>query len=505
MKVKNLNLVAKMIAGQSPPSTTYNTTGEGLPFFQGKADFQEKYPNVRNWCTSEKKKEALPGDILITVRAPVGPVNICNQRAVIGRGISAIRPLKGTHGVYLYYFLKSKEQQIAGLGTGSTFKAITQDVLGKIQVPLPKFDDQIRIATLLSRVEALIATRKNNLRLLDEFLKSTFLEMFGDSVRNEREWEIKDLGEIFHIKHGFAFKSDYFSSSGKYVLLTPGNFYEEGGYRDRGDKQKYYTGVIPIEYLLKKNDLLVAMTEQAPGLLGSPILVPKSNRFLHNQRLGLIELKIKKVSRKFLFYLFNTKGIRGKIHSRATGTKVRHTSPTKIEQITIGFPPINLQDKFSDIAEKAEYLKTIYQQSLNELENLYGALSQKAFKGELDLSRIPLEKIPEKTVSDTTTQPTDQFAEPDGYAMSDPAARKQLLHQLFDAFIAERKSASFSLDDFWPRAEQKVMGHMDDESPPLGVDDYEMAKEWLFDLLKSGQAAQRFNEEKNRMELSTKR
>lgn len=191
MKFKNLNAVAKVIAGQSPPSTTYNITGEGLPFFQGKADFQEKYPKVRSWCTSKKKKEAAPGDILMSVRAPVGPVNICNKRAVIGRGISAIRPLESTHGDFLYYFLKSNEQRIAGLGSGSTFKAITQETLGKIQIPLLPFDDQIRIATLLRRVEALIATRKDNLRLLDEFLESTFLEMFGDPVRNERGWERK--------------------------------------------------------------------------------------------------------------------------------------------------------------------------------------------------------------------------------------------------------------------------------------------------------------------------
>ena len=86
MRFKNLNAVSKLIAGQSPPSTTYNKTGEGLPFFQGKADFQEKYPKIRSWCTSKKKKEALPGDILMSVRAPVGPVNICNREQLSEEG-----------------------------------------------------------------------------------------------------------------------------------------------------------------------------------------------------------------------------------------------------------------------------------------------------------------------------------------------------------------------------------------------------------------------------------
>ena len=121
------------------------------------------------------------------------------------------------------------------------------------------------------------------------------------------------------------------------------------------------------------------------------------------------------------------------------------------------------------------------------------------------ITPCPLEKVPEEIASDATPEPVDQFPELDSYALlSDPAARERLLKQLFDAFIAESKGASFSLEDFWTQAEQKVLAHMDDESPPLGVGDYDMAKAWLFDLLKSDQADQRFDEDNNRMELSIK-
>jgi type I restriction enzyme S subunit len=464
-------------------------------------DFYKKY--------SRKKLRA--GDTII-LNAAHSADYVGNKNALVSEDLDGtiatgewliVRPKKADSS-FINHFLKSPEGRQKIKKEVKGIHLYPKDV-ERIKIPLPTIVDQIRIATLLSRVEALIATRKDNLRLLDEFLKSTFLEMFGDPVRNERGWELKDLGEIFKIKHGFAFKSQYFTSSGEYVLLTPGNFHEEGGYRDRGDKQKYYAGEIPIEYLLKKNDLLVAMTEQAPGLLGSPIIVPESNRFLHNQRLGLVELKIKQTSRKFLFYLFNTKGIRGKIHLKATGTKVRHTSPTKIEQITIGFPPFKLQEQFATIADKAESLKNLYQQSLIELENLYGALSQKAFKGELDLSRIPLEKVFEGTVLDATFEFADQSPEPDSYAMSDPAAREKILRQLFDAFIAERKGHKFSMEVFWTQAEQKVLEHMEDECPPLGVADYDKAKEWLFELIKSGNIRQLFYEENNYMGLSIKR
>src|SRR5690606_9276469 len=99
-------------------------------------------------------------------------------------------------------------------------------------------------------------------------------------------WERKTFSNLCDVKHGYAFESASFSDEGEYVLLTPGNFYEQGGYRDRGDLQKYFTGEIPADYVLAKGDMLVAMTEQAAGLLGSPILVPESGKFLHNQRLG---------------------------------------------------------------------------------------------------------------------------------------------------------------------------------------------------------------------------
>ena len=96
------------------------------------------------------------------------------------------------------------------------------------------------------------------------------------------------------------------------------------------------------------------------------------------------------------------------------------------------------------------------------------------------------------------------FSYPDSVAMSNPIAREQLLRQLFDAYIGDQKGASFSLDDFWHQAELKVVDHMDEESPPLGVTDYDKTKGWLFEMLKSGQAAQHFNEENNCMELSIK-
>lgn len=96
------------------------------------------------------------------------------------------------------------------------------------------------------------------------------------------------LGELLTVKHGWAFKGEYFAESGKQSILTPGNFYDKGGFKRNGEKERYYTGEYPVEYLSHKGDLIVAMTEQAAGLLGSTAIVPEDNRYLHNQRIGLI-------------------------------------------------------------------------------------------------------------------------------------------------------------------------------------------------------------------------
>jgi len=173
------------------------------------------------------------------------------------------------------------------------------------------------------------------------------------------------------------------------VLLTPGNFYERGGYRDRGEKQKYYTGEIPRDYVLNEGDLLVAMTEQAAGLLGSPILVPESDKFLHNQRLGLVTKKPGAPwTNEFFFHVFNTQPVRKAIHASASGVKVRHTSPTKIGEVVVAFPTSLSEQKcivttLASLTEETQRLARLYERKHAALEALKKSLLHQAFTGTL--------------------------------------------------------------------------------------------------------------------------
>lgn len=156
--------IFKLIMGQSPPSSTYNFNKEGLPFYQGNADFGELNPNPRIYCNSPLKI-ADKGDILISVRAPVGELNIVDKKCCIGRGLAAIRIIAGDN-LFYYYFLKYIKNRVQAFSQGSTFKAITATEFKKINVPIPDIKEQQKIAEILSVVDKkLIIERKRKQKL----------------------------------------------------------------------------------------------------------------------------------------------------------------------------------------------------------------------------------------------------------------------------------------------------------------------------------------------------
>ncbi len=137
-------------------------------------------------------------------------------------------------------------------------------------------------------------------------------------------------------------------------MLTPGNFYEEGGFKRQTGKEKFYTGEVPEEYLHEAGDLIVAMTEQAAGLLGSCARVPESGIYLHNQRLGRITTDSKKILRNYVYHLFKTKTVREQIRLTSSGSKVKHTSPERIYDVKVPLPTVSEQQKIVDLLDAIE-------------------------------------------------------------------------------------------------------------------------------------------------------
>ena len=173
-----LSNIAEIIMGQSPESKSYNDNGEGVPFFQGKADYGEKYTIVKRWTTNPTKT-ARKNSVLMSVRAPVGPVNIANVDCCIGRGLCSIDSLKGkTNNEFLYNALKVMESDIALLGSGSTFKAINKNDIYNLMLPNAPLDLQNEFSLFAQQIDKSKFLIKRQIELLEELLTKKMDEYF---------------------------------------------------------------------------------------------------------------------------------------------------------------------------------------------------------------------------------------------------------------------------------------------------------------------------------------
>jgi type I restriction enzyme S subunit len=192
-EITKIGKFAEVIMGQSPPSDTYNNEKIGLPFFQGKAEFTDLHPAIKKWC-SEPNKIGLPNDILVSVRAPVGSVNIANVECCIGRGLSAIRYIECNK--FLFYFFKHIEKKLDEQGTGTTFRAISGEVLKNFPIYLPPVKEQHRIVakieTLFSELDKGIESFKTAREQLKIYRQSLLKHAFSGKLTEQWRAENPD-------------------------------------------------------------------------------------------------------------------------------------------------------------------------------------------------------------------------------------------------------------------------------------------------------------------------
>ena len=171
------------------------------------------------------------------------------------------------------------------------------------------------------------------------------------------------LGDYISVKHGYAFKGDFISiANNGIVLVTPGNFAIGGGFKE--NKCKYFTGDYTEEYVLKPNDLIVTMTDLSKNgdTLGYGALVPDTSRiYLHNQRIGLVQIESDEISKDYLYWFMRTRKYQKKIVTTASGSTVKHTSPSRICEIEIELPSLKEQNKIASVLNNIE--NKIYENS----------------------------------------------------------------------------------------------------------------------------------------------
>ena len=210
--------ISTIIMGQSPSSNTYNDTQEGLPFFQGKADFGDFSPTPRVWC-SKPLKISQKDDILLSVRAPVGAINYNTETCCIGRGLAAIRAGKKLLPKYIYYFFKYYEPILKEEGSGAVFSAITKSFVENIRIPVPPtLEEQQEIVDVLDAASEIIRLRTACIESAQSLIPALFQEMFGDPLNNNKNLTKEKIGKIFTLTSGKFIPSKELDTDGQYPV-----------------------------------------------------------------------------------------------------------------------------------------------------------------------------------------------------------------------------------------------------------------------------------------------
>ena len=312
--------------GQSPDSKFYNNDKIGLPFYQGKADFGRISPIPKIWC-SKSKKEAKPNDILISVRAPVGDLNINNEQSCIGRGLAAITCKSDVDMMYLYYHLKYLKPQLRHISTGSTFESINRTQLENLIINYKPYLEQIKISNILQVVQRQIEVREKLLRLYDLLIKSRFVEMFGD-IRERGQFKVKRWRDVLDIINGKDYKTVQVDKGGYPV-------YGSGGIIARAS-----------EYICPAKTIIIGRK----GSINNPILV--NEKFWNvDTAFGIVPKEIININYLFYFckqYNFN--------HLNKATTLPSLTKQDLL-QIEINIPDLEEQVKFSRSVNQINKLK----------------------------------------------------------------------------------------------------------------------------------------------------
>jgi len=272
-------------------------------------------------------------------------------------------------------------------------RSITKKDFLSIQIPFPSLDDQIRIAAVLIRVEKLIAKRKESIITLDEFLKSTFEEMFRLNTTDYKQWGVEPLNTNTEIVSGVTKGKKYKSSNLREVPYMRVANVQDGHLDLKQIKTIEVTDDEVQQYKLRIGDLLLTEGGDPDKLGRGAVWNNEIDECIHQNHIFRVRARGTSMNPIFLSSLMASKyGKSYFLRAAKQTTGIASINSTQLKAFPLIKPPLPLQNQFAAIYEEVETLNTKYSQSLTELENLYGSLSLQAFKGELDLSKVPAEK-----------------------------------------------------------------------------------------------------------------
>lgn len=378
---KKLGDVTEVIAGQSPEGSFYNKSAQGLPFYQGKKEFSERFIGTPTTWTTQITKVALAGDVLMSVRAPVGPVNFATEKCCIGRGLAAIRSHSNLDRNFLFYFLLSKQDEISGT-EGAVFASINKNDIQQIQIAVPALSEQQRIVGILDEAFDSIATAKanaeKNLKNARALFESHLQAVF---TQRGKRWVEKTLGDVCILRSGTTLPKEIEKPSGEipYLKVADMNISDN------------LNGITCSSRYVNKDDV------NASNLLpvGTTIFPKRGGAILTNKKrlttcVICADLNIMGVTPKrgllpeFLFNYF----LRVDLREINNGSSIPQINNYSIEPLLIAFPESVIEqqavvDKLASLSDETQRLESICRRKLAALDELKKSLLHKAFSGEL--------------------------------------------------------------------------------------------------------------------------
>ena len=393
--------VSDIIFGQSPPSSTYNEQGIGLPFYQGKADFGLVHPTPRVWCT-EGNKFARPGDILISVRAPVGDVNMATEAAVVGRGVSAIRAAEGVDPWYLYFSLTFMKPVLEAQATGSTFASVNSTTLRDLEIPFVPLEDQVAIGRLLRFLLTRIQQEEAAISTTTETKQSAMQQLFSRGLRGEAQQET----EIGPIPESWAV-----ATIDKHFTVT------SGGTPSRSNAVYWAGGTIPWVKTTEVHYSVITETEEhitRAGLDGSAARMLQPSTLLMamygqgvtrgkvailgieascNQACAAMTPTDDEVTPRYLYHYLTSQY--QAIRALAHGGQQQNLNLDIVRKIGIAVPPtIDEQQEIVDVLDALDSKTDLHRRKRSVLDQLFKSLLHKLMTGEVSVDDLDLGALP---------------------------------------------------------------------------------------------------------------
>jgi type I restriction enzyme S subunit len=404
---KNWNLVklkhvSSLNMGQSPSSDDVNQEGEGIPFIQGNAEFGALHPTPKNFCT-EPSKICSPNDILISVRAPVGALNIADQEYVIGRGLSAITP-KSVRKGFCWYALQNSQYQLSVMETGTTFKAISGSDLANVFLPLPSPEEQRAIEGYLnfetSRIDRLIAEKTGFIDLLKEKrqalishvvtkgldpdveMKDSGTEWVG---RIPKAWScssLKHFAKVIDCKHITA---EFFDDGVPLASIGEVKEWVVNLKKAKRTNDKYYRDLISGGRRPEPGDIIYSRN----ATVGKSAIVPENiEKFALGQDVCIIKI-MEELDSEYLMYSLRSVSMTEQLEVLMVGATFKRVNVDDIRNFKITAPPIDQQKEIAHFLNreciKIKNLVSEVERSIRLLNEHRTALISAAVTGKIDL------------------------------------------------------------------------------------------------------------------------